>query len=175
VTGKTQKNPICVSNSIVIIDLLTALCAVAVQRKRSMKSTQLILSAIFTLGIAGAAHADAVPKRSKDFTGNYQTLAKDQQASPQVADCIASAYDYVKKSKKYDRLGFTKADIAAATTNDKSSKFSAKDASKVSAVISVPGEARNRSGAQWDTITLRCGITGGKLKAIEVAPGKGAK
>lgn len=93
----------------------------------------------FTLGIAGTAHADAVPKRSKDFTGNYQTLVKDQQASPQVADCIASAYDYVKKSKKYDRLGFTKDDIAAATTNDKSSKFSAKDTSKVSAVISVPG------------------------------------
>jgi hypothetical protein len=140
-----------------------------------MKSTQIILSAIFTLGIAGAAHADAVPKRSKDFTGNYQTLVKDQKASPQVADCIASAYDYVKKSKKYDRLGFTKDDIAAATTNDKSSKFSAKDASKVSAVISVPGEARTKSGGtEWDTITLRCGITGGKLKAIELAPGKDA-
>ncbi|MCX2696291.1 MULTISPECIES: type IV secretion system effector BspC [Ochrobactrum] len=141
-----------------------------------MKSTKIILSAIFAFGVAGAAHADSVPKRSKDFTGNYQTLVKDQQASPQVADCVASAYDYVKKSKKYDRLGFTKDDISAATTNDKSAKFSTKDARKVSAVISVPGEARRKTGGtQWDTITLRCGISGGKLKAIEFVPANGAK
>jgi len=141
-----------------------------------MKSTQIILSAIFAFGLAGTAHADSVPKRSKDFTANYQTLVKDQQASPQVADCVASAYDYVKKSKKYDRLGFTKDDISAATTDDKSAKFSTKDARKVSAVISVPGEARPKNGdTKWDTITLRCGITGGKLKAIELAPADGAK
>lgn len=141
-----------------------------------MKSTQIILSAILTLGVAGVAHADTVPKRSKDFTGNYQTLVKDQQASPQIAGCIATAYDYVKNSKKYDRLGFTKDDIANATTNEKSSKFSTKDPRKVSAVISVPGEARNKTGGtQWDTIYLRCGITGGKLKAIELLPAKTAK
>jgi len=141
-----------------------------------MKSTQVILSAIFTLGLAGAAHADTVPKRSKNFTANYQTLVKDQQASPQVADCIASARDYVAIGKKYDRLGFTKNDIAAATTNDKSSKFSAKDGRKVSAVISVPGEARPKDGGtKWDTITLRCGITSGKLKAIEIVTAKTTK
>lgn len=141
-----------------------------------MKSTRIILSVIFTLGLAGAANADTVPKRSKNFTGNYQTLVKDQQASPQIADCIASAYDYVKNGKKYDRLGFTKDDIADATTNDTSSKFSAKDARKVSAVISVPGEARPQAGgAQWDTITVRCGITGGKLKAIEIVTAGTAK
>ncbi|MCK1975332.1 hypothetical protein LNK20_21855, partial [Bacillus safensis] len=77
-----------------------------------MKSTKLVVSAIFTLGFCAAAHADAVPKRSKDFTGNYQTLVKDQRVAPQIADCIASGYDYVKKSKKYDRLGFTKDDIS---------------------------------------------------------------
>ncbi|MFD1197447.1 type IV secretion system effector BspC [Brucella gallinifaecis] len=138
-----------------------------------MKLTQLIFSAIVTLGIAGTAYADAIPKRSKDFTGNYQTLVKDQKASPQVANCIASAYDYVKKSKKYDRLGFTREDIAAAKTNKKSSKFSSKDASKVSAVISVSGEARSKnSGTQWDAVTLRCGITDGKLKAIELVSHK---
>ncbi|MBB4092721.1 hypothetical protein HGG72_09780 [Ochrobactrum pecoris] len=141
-----------------------------------MKSTKFIISAIFALGFSAAAHADAVPKRSKDFTGNYQTLVKDQQAAPQVADCIASAYDYVKKSKKYDRLGFTKDDISSAETNDKSSKFSTSDPRKVSAVISVPGEARNKNAStKWDGITLRCGITGGKLKAIELTTNKVGK
>ena len=141
-----------------------------------MKSTRIILFAFLTLGITSAANADTVPKRSKDFTGNYQTLVKDQQASPQIAGCIASAYDYVKNSKKYDRLGFTKDDIANATTNEKSSKFSAKDGRKVSAVISIPGEARlQKGGTQWDTITLRCGITGGKLKAIEIITAPAAK
>ncbi|MDR6431197.1 type IV secretion system effector BspC [Brucella pseudogrignonensis] len=139
-----------------------------------MKSTRIILFAILTLGITGAACADAVPKRSKDFTGNYQTLVKDQQASPQIAGCIASAYDYVKNSKKYDRLGFTKDDISNATTNQKSSKFSAKDGRKVSAVISVPGEARNKAGG-WDGISVRCGITSGKLKAIEIVATKAAQ
>ncbi len=134
-----------------------------------MKSTKIILSAIFAFGFTAAAQADAVPKRTKDFTANYQTLVKDQQASPQVADCIASGYDYVKKNKKYDRLGFTKDDIAAAAINDKSAKFHAKDTKKVSAIISVPGEARIKSvGYKWDSITLRCGITGGKLQAIEI-------
>lgn len=141
-----------------------------------MQSAKLIISAIVALGFSTAAHADAVPKRSKDFTGNYQTLVKDQQATPQIADCIASAYDYVKKSKKYDRLGFTKDDISAAVTNDKSSKFSARDPRKVSAVISVPGEARSKGGAaNWDSITLRCGISGGKLKAIELTSNKTGK
>ncbi len=141
------------------------------QKDMGMKSTKLILSVIFALGFSAAAHADAVPKRTKDFTANYQTLVKDQQAAPQIADCIASAYDYVKKSKKYDRLGFTKDDISNAKTNDKSSKFSSSDPRKVSAVISVPGGARNKGvSAKWDSITLRCGITDGKLKAIELAP-----
>src|SRR5690606_35451080 len=141
-----------------------------------MKSTKFIISAIFALSFSTVAQADAVPKRTKDFNGNYQTLVKDQQANPQVADCIASAYDYVKKSKKYDRLGFTKDDISSAETIDKSSKFSVSDPRKVSAVISVPGEARNKGvSAKWDSIMLRCGITHGKLKAIELAPNKADK
>ncbi|EXL05834.1 type IV secretion system effector BspC [Brucella anthropi] len=141
-----------------------------------MKSTKFIISAILALGFTTAANADSVPKRSKDFTGNYQTLVKDQQAAPQVADCVASAYDYVKKSKKYDRLGFTKDDISSAETNDKSAKFSTSDPRKVSAVISVPGEARTKGAStKWDSVTLRCGITDGKLKAIELAPNKSGK
>lgn len=141
-----------------------------------MKSTQVILASIFALGFSAAAHADAVPKRSKDFTGNYQTLVKDQQVAPQIADCIASAYDYVKKSRRYDRLGFTNDDISNAATDDKSSKFSAADPRKVSAVISVPGEARNKNAStKWDSIVLRCGIASGKIKAIELVPNKAGK
>ncbi|MBA8819111.1 type IV secretion system effector BspC [Brucella haematophila] len=141
-----------------------------------MQLTKIILSTICAIGFASAAHADAVPKRSKDFTGNYQTLVKDQHASPQVADCVASGYDLVKKDKKYDRLGFTKDDISSATTNDTSSKFSTKDPRKVSAVISVPGEARIKStGYKWDGVNLRCGITNGKLTAIELVQTKAAE
>lgn len=139
-----------------------------------MKSTHILLSTIFTLGLIGAANADVVPKHSKDFTANYQTLVKDQQASPQVADCIASAYDYVKKSKKYDRLGFTKNDIAAVSISSKPAKFSSTDRRRISTVISVPGEARTKAGG-WDSISLRCGISNGKLKAIELAPTKTAR
>lgn len=135
-----------------------------------MKSTSLLLAAVFVTGFTTAAAADAVPPHSKDFAGNYRTLVADQKAPPAVADCIASAYDYVKKSPRYDRLGFTQADIAAAKTNTKPAKFSAKDPRKVSAVIAVPGEARIKSiGTKWDGITLRCGLVSGKLKAIELA------
>lgn len=141
-----------------------------------MKKNPIVVSALLALALTGAAAADTVPKRSRDFTGNYQTLVKDQRASPQVADCIASAYDYVKKNRKYDRLGFTKDDIAAVTIDEKSGKFSAKDARKVSAVIAVPGEARIRNiGAKWDGVTLRCGIANGKLKAIELVQTKAAQ
>ncbi|MBV2142836.1 hypothetical protein KUG47_04910 [Falsochrobactrum sp. TDYN1] len=140
-----------------------------------MKLTKIILSTIFTLGFSVAAHADAVPKRGKDFKGNYQTLTQDQKAAPQIAECVASAYDYVKKSKKYDRLGFTQDNIDAATTSNKTVKFSARDPRKVTMIIAISGEARPRANStQWDSITLRCGIAGGKLKAIELASGKSA-
>lgn len=117
---------------------------------------------------AGSALADVPPKRSKNFTGNYQTLVKDQQASPTIADCIATAYDVTAKSRSYDRLGFTKSDIAASKTEAKTQKFSTKDSTSVSEIISVPGEARQRKGDGWSAITLRCGIRDGKLKAIEI-------
>ncbi|PWL18051.1 hypothetical protein DKP76_09990 [Falsochrobactrum shanghaiense] len=140
-----------------------------------MKSTKIILSAIFALGFTVAAHADAIPKRSKDFKANYQTLTQDQKAAPQIAECVASAYDYVKKSKKYDRLGFTQNDIAAAATSNKTIKFSTHDPRKVTSVIAVSGEARPKTNStHWDSITLRCGIAGGKLKAIELVTTKTA-
>ena len=140
-----------------------------------MESTKIILSAIFALGFTVAAHADAVPKRSKDFKGNYQTLTQDQKAAPQIAECIASAYDYVKKSRKYDRLGFTQSNISAATTSSKTIKFSSRDPRKVTSVIAISGEARPKSNStHWDGITLRCGIAGGKLRAIELVTTKTA-
>lgn len=139
-----------------------------------MKKTPIILSILFAF--VGAAEADTVPKRSRDFTGNYQNLVKEQHASPQVADCIASGYDFVKKHKKYDRLGFTADDISDVEINEKSGKFSTKDPRTVSAVIAVPGEARIKSvGYKWDGVVLRCGITNGKLKAIELVQTKAAK
>ncbi|MGU3398458.1 type IV secretion system effector BspC [Brucellaceae bacterium D45D] len=141
-----------------------------------MKSIKFILAAAVAFGFTATAHADRVPTRSKDFTGNYQTLIKDQQASPQVADCVAAAYDFVKKDKKYDQLGFTKDDLASANISQKATKFSAKDPRKVSSVLTVPGEARIKAtGYQWDGINLRCGISNGKLTAIEFVKTKAAQ
>ncbi len=138
-----------------------------------MKSTPIALSALISLGFVSAALADQAPPRSRDFTANYRTLVKNQKAAPPVADCIATAYDYVKKNRKYDRLGFTQDDISAASTDTHAAKFSKSDPRKVSAVISVPGEARLKSvGYKWDSVTLRCGLTRGKLQAIELAPEK---
>ncbi|MBN9047329.1 MAG: hypothetical protein J0H18_16935 [Rhizobiales bacterium] len=143
-----------------------------------MRPIRIILPAVLLSGFAAAvsmAHADAVPKRSKNFNPNYHELVKTQRASPQVAACIAAAYDYVKKSRKYDRLGFTKDDISRASVDNRSSKFSAKDPRRMSAVISVPGEARLKSvGYKWDGIMLRCGIAHGRLKAIELVQTKAA-
>ncbi|WP_343314104.1 hypothetical protein AAIB41_02870 [Brucella sp. BE17] len=141
-----------------------------------MKLIKFILTTTVALGFTAAANAAKIPTRSKDFTGNYQTLIKDQQASPQVADCVAAAYDFVKKDKKYDQLGFTKDDLAAAQTSQKAAKFSDEDPRKVSSILTVPGEARIKAtGYQWDGINLRCGITDGKLTAIEFVKTKDAQ
>ncbi|GGA84399.1 hypothetical protein GCM10011491_09880 [Brucella endophytica] len=135
-----------------------------------MKCNKMLLLAAATLiAVACTAYAEAPPKRSRDFQGNYQTLVKDQHASPQVASCIATGHDLVKKNKRFDRLGFTEEDIAKARTNRKAGKFSGDDPTKVSAVISITGEARPRiGGINWAPITLRCGIVRGKIKAIEI-------
>ncbi|RCS24421.1 hypothetical protein DUT91_09110 [Phyllobacterium salinisoli] len=135
-----------------------------------MKLTRPLMATIFvSLIAAGVAHAETPPKKTRDFRGNYQTLVKDQHASPQTADCIATGYDLVKKSKKFDRLGFTEEDIGKVKVNQKSGKFSDKDPRKVSAVISVQGQARPRNDStNWADVTLRCGITKGKLQAIEI-------
>ncbi|WP_420961895.1 type IV secretion system effector BspC [Brucella sp. IR073] len=135
-----------------------------------MKCDKLLVMAAATLiAVVGTAYAETPPKRSSDFQRNYQTLVKDQHASPQVASCIATGYDLVERNKRFDRLGFTAEDIAKAKTNRKAGKFSAGDPTKVSAVISIPGEARPRADTtNWATITLRCGVVKGQIKAIEI-------
>ncbi|GAB1581839.1 type IV secretion system effector BspC [Phyllobacterium phragmitis] len=135
-----------------------------------MKFDKLLAMSVFASIIAaGAAHAETPPKKSKDFKGNYETLVKDQHASPEMAECIATGYDLVKKSKKFDRLGFTQEDIGKAKVDKKASKFSDKDHTEVSTVIAVPGEARPRTDStNWADITLRCGMAKGKIKAVEI-------
>ncbi|MBK3745216.1 hypothetical protein G3A39_39210 [Paraburkholderia aspalathi] len=132
-----------------------------------------LVSIVSLLGlIAGAAYADTPPKRSKNFSGNYETLVKDQKVKPQIAECIATGRDLVANSRIYDRLGFTSEDIAAAKNIDKAQKYSAADATKVSTTIAVSGEARLRNGSSWDRINLHCGISGGKIKAISLTKTK---
>lgn len=134
-----------------------------------MKPSYFILSAICATGLATLAHADPAPKHSTDFKANYETLTKDQKAPPAVAECIASAYDFVKKSKEFDRLGFTALDISAAKTINKTASFSKSDPRKISKVIEVSGEARPKiDSSNWKPIKLRCGLNKGKLKAIEL-------
>ncbi|PYE89754.1 type IV secretion system effector BspC [Phyllobacterium leguminum] len=136
-----------------------------------MKVAELLLNTVFASLIAGAAYADTPPKRSRDFQGSYQTLVKDQHASPRIADCIATGYDLVKMSRIFDRLGFTEEDIGKARTVRKMGPFSDRDATKISSVISVAGQARPRANStNWADITLRCGIVRGRIKAIEIKP-----
>lgn len=137
-----------------------------------MKAAKQFLMTVFaSLIVASAAYAETPPKRSRDFQGNYQTLVKDQHASPRIADCIATGRDLVKTSKTFDRLGFTEEDIGKATTVRKMGRFSDKDQTKVASVISINGQARPRANStNWADITLRCGIVKGRIKAIEIKP-----
>jgi len=136
-----------------------------------MKFDKLLALALFaSVIVAGAAHAEKPPKKTQDFKGNYETLVKDRHASPEMAECIATGHDLVKKSKKFDRLGFTQEDIGNARVDRKPGRFSHKDHTKVSTVIAISGEARPRTDStNWADITLRCGISKkGKVKAIEI-------
>lgn len=126
-----------------------------------------MITAIFSVGFFAVAHADPIPERTKDFTGNYKTLMKDHKASAQVATCV-TGYDLMRSDRVYNRIGFTKYDIAAAKIASVS-KFSVTDPKPVRAVVSVSGEVRNRaSGTAWDKIILRCGFFGAKIAAIEL-------
>jgi hypothetical protein len=138
-------------------------------RRKAMKAKQILLMTLFASLITGAAYAETPPKRSGNFLGNYQTLVKNQHASPRIASCIATGYDLVRKNKTFDRLGFTEEDIGKARTNRKASKFSADDPTQVSSVIEIQGQARPRANTtKWRDITLRCGIVRGKIRAIEI-------
>lgn len=134
-----------------------------------MKLSYSLLSVFCVFSIGTLAHADPTPQHSGDFKANYEILTKDQKASPALAECIASGYDFVKGSKEFDRLGFTASDISAAKTINKAASFSKSDPRKVSQVIEVSGEARpKKASTKWKPVKLRCGLKSGKLKAIEL-------
>ena len=77
-----------------------------------------------------------------------------QHASPRVAECIATGYDYAASSRLYDRLGFTQTDISNASVRP--------------AAIMVSGEARRRTNSDWVDVTLNCVSAKGKLIAINI-------
>lgn len=137
-----------------------------------MKSSRLLMIAsIVLVSVSGPSRAEAPPRKSADYKGNYRTLVKDQHAAPQIADCIATGYDLVRKSRAFDRLGFTDDDIRKTKVVRQTGTFSPADTSAVSTVISIPGQARARSGsADWTDVTLRCGFNKDSLRAIEIKP-----
>ena len=104
--------------------------------------------------MAAGAQADPVPNRSKAFKANYKTLLQDQHAAPPIAECIATAYDYVASSRVYDRLGFTKTDISKARKRQNA--------------IAVSGEARTRATGAWVDISLNCVSVKRKLSSITI-------
>ncbi|MCO6181061.1 BspC domain-containing protein [Ciceribacter sp. RN22] len=137
-----------------------------------MKSMRLLMiTAIALASVSGPSRAEAPPRKSADYKGNYRTLVKDQHASPQIADCIATGHDLVKKSRAFDRLGFTDSDVKGTKVKRQTGTFSPADRSVVSTIVSVPGQARMRSGSvDWTDITLRCGFRKDSLRAIEIKP-----
>ncbi|MGU3574947.1 BspC domain-containing protein [Brucellaceae bacterium C25G] len=125
-----------------------------------MNKAKIILALSFSVVASTAVMAANAPKKSADFNGNYTTLTKDQKASPQVATCIATGYDLVKKDKKFDRLGFTQDDINKA--KNKKAKSSKHD-------LTINGQARDRKSSQWQDITLHCTMDKGSVKNIAIS------
>ena len=131
--------------------------------------TSPLLAALLLLGApVTLVLANPVPKHSTDHATNQKTLTEDQGATPQVADCIATGYDLVHAHQEFDRLGFTRNDIAGADMAREKGPFSSTDPRPVSEVVVVSGEARQRGYGSWLGVTLRCGYAGHGLTAIEI-------
>lgn len=124
-----------------------------------MNKQQIILCLGFSVFFSSAALAAEPPKKSANFSGNYKTLTQDQKATPQTATCIATGYDLVKLSKKFDRLGFTQNDIA---------KVKIKKAKSSASQLTVHGQARNRTSSQWQDIALHCTLKNGAVTNIKL-------
>ncbi|MBB6260117.1 hypothetical protein FHS77_000641 [Paenochrobactrum gallinarii] len=124
-----------------------------------MNKQQIILCLSFSVFFSTAALAAPPPKKSADFNGNYTTLTQDQKAPPQIATCIATGYDLVKKDKKFDRLGFTQDGI---------SKAKVKKAESSAEELTVHGQARHRKSGQWQDISLHCSLKNGAIKSISI-------
>lgn len=130
-----------------------------------MKAVGLMFSAALIVAIPASGLTNPVPKPSKNYAGNYQTLVDDQKASPQIARCIASGYDYAESETAYDRLGFTKDDIAAA-------RISEHTGGNAAVTVAVPGQARQKNSGNWVEIKLGCVEANGTVLDIEIIPGK---
>lgn len=128
-----------------------------------------LLAAPLILGaFVSYASAAPAPKHSMDYPANVKTLVDDQGASPDIAACVATGYDYVQAAPDYDRLGFTRNDFASAERDRDAAPFSPQDPRRVTGVLSVSGEARQRSDGTWLGVTLRCGYAGKGLTAVEI-------
>ncbi|MFK4823898.1 BspC domain-containing protein [Paenochrobactrum sp. BZR 588] len=124
-----------------------------------MNKRKIILACGFSVFICSAALAASPPKKSADFNGNYKTLTQDQKVDPQLATCIATGYDLVKKDKKFDRLGFTQDGIG---------KTKVKQAKTSQSELTIRGQARDRKSSQWQDIALHCSMKNGAVKNITI-------
>ena len=133
-----------------------------------MKTSPLLAALILLGASATLASATSVPKHSDDYPANHKTLTDDQGAPGPVADCIATGYDLVHAHQEFDRLGFTRNDIASADMAREKGRFSPSDPHVVNEVVIVTGEARQRGYSSWLGVTLRCGFSGPHMTAIEI-------
>lgn len=119
----------------------------------------------------GAAWAEPLPEAGRAFLGNLKTLMHDSKAPRTIATCAAYAHEFAKTSK-WDRIGFTRANLAAARTSRAMAPFSASDPRTVAAVTVIPATARLRAasaqGQEWQEINVRCGERDGAYIAIEL-------
>lgn len=135
--------------------------------KTSFKSSAVFISLV---ALTSFANAEALPKRSSDFKGNYETAIKDNKADEATALCSATAHDLTKNKKyQYDRFGFTQADYDAALLNH--AKDTATKGSTKQTIVKLNGEARKRSNnTGWDKVTVQCKVQKNKIESITVTP-----
>lgn len=117
------------------------------------------LTLLMACSCISLAYANSVPKPTKNYKGNFETLTKDQKVPVNIATCLATAHDLVTAKSKYDRYGFTSDEI-------KKAKISYTSDKKVE-LISVKGTARDRSTVKWQDITVNCKLQNGKIIAID--------
>lgn len=116
------------------------------------------LTLLMACSCVSLANANSVPKPTKNYKGNFETLTKDQKVPVKIATCLATAHDLVTKTSKHDRYGFTTDEIKKAKISYTSNKKTE--------LISVKGTARDRRTVKWQDITVNCKLQNGKIIAI---------